>query len=107
MKKTFSLVDERIKRPRLVDAIKGELKKYIKRELNKKLPTETSYRTFDCKVGADESSATEVSSREINKAIDTVEATGVDSIYVEILATVAERTKKAYEPREERDSSED
>ena len=37
MRKTFSLTHEKIKTPRLVDAIKHEVKKYLKRERNKKL----------------------------------------------------------------------
>ena len=38
MKKTFSFSHPKKKRPRVADAIKHELKKYIKRERNKTLP---------------------------------------------------------------------
>ena len=40
MRKTFSLTHEKIKTPRLVDAIKHEVKKYLKRERNKKINME-------------------------------------------------------------------
>lgn len=38
MKKTFIFAHPKIKRPRRVEAIKHEVKKYLKRERNKKLP---------------------------------------------------------------------
>ncbi len=35
----------------MVEAIKYELKKYIKRERNKKLPEEVDFCDFDCRYG--------------------------------------------------------
>jgi hypothetical protein len=52
MKKTFSFSHPKKQRPRVVEAIKYELKKYIKRERNKKRPEEVDFWDFDCRYGA-------------------------------------------------------
>ncbi|MGY0642445.1 MAG: DUF6172 family protein, partial [Paraglaciecola chathamensis] len=54
MKKTFLLSHPKIKLPRLVEAIKFEVKKYLRRERNKTLPAGADYWDFDCRFGADE-----------------------------------------------------
>lgn len=54
MKKTFNLTHPKIKVPRLVDAIKHQVKKYIKRERQKTLPKNVDFWDFDCRYGADE-----------------------------------------------------
>ncbi|VVH58938.1 FIG00920191: hypothetical protein, partial [uncultured Gammaproteobacteria bacterium] len=48
MKKTFNFSHPKKQRPRVVEAIKYELKKYIKRERNKKRPEEVDFWDFDC-----------------------------------------------------------
>ena len=60
MKKTFSLSHPRIKAERLVDSLKNEVKKYIKRERNKSLPEDVDYWDFDCKYGHSEAQAQEI-----------------------------------------------
>ncbi|MCW8834381.1 MAG: DUF6172 family protein, partial [Colwellia sp.] len=57
MRKTFSLSHEKIKTPRLVDSIKHDVKKYLKRERNKKLPEGVDFWDFDCKYGHSEETA--------------------------------------------------
>ena len=57
MKKTFNLTHPKIKVPRLVEAIKHEVKKYIKRERRKPLPPNVDYWDFDCRYGVDEASS--------------------------------------------------
>jgi len=47
MKKTFNLTHPKIKVPRLVEAIKSEVKKYIKRERRKTLPPKVDFWDFD------------------------------------------------------------
>jgi hypothetical protein len=66
MKKTFSFTHPKKKRPRVVEAIKYELKKYIKRERNKKLPEDVDFWDFDCRYGANESSSDTIHISEIN-----------------------------------------
>jgi len=94
MKKTFQLSHPKIKRPRLVEAIKYEVKKYIKRERNKKLPSDIDFWDFDCKFGADEASSAVIHLSEINKAISAAEADELESFYLEILVKPGYRRKK-------------
>ena len=61
MKKTFPLTHPKKKPERLVDAIRSEVNKYLKRERKKTLPDGTDYWDFDCKVGVDAESAFEAS----------------------------------------------
>ncbi|MCL6415397.1 DUF6172 family protein [Aestuariirhabdus sp. Z084] len=94
MKKTFALTHPKIKTPRLVDSIKHEAKKYLKRERNKALPQGVDYWDFDCKYGPVEVDAEEIHVSEINKYIDKAEQQQLPSFYLEILAKPGYRTKK-------------
>lgn len=91
MKKTFQLAHPKIKPARRVDAIKSEIKKYIKRERNKALPEDADYWDFDCKFGLSELTADIIHLTEINKAIDAAVSAENDSFYVEVLAKPATR----------------
>ena len=94
MKKTFSLTHEKIKTPRLIDSIKHEVKKYLKRERNKKLPDGADFWDFDCKYGHSEDKAEEIHVSALNKSIDDAVQHELESFYLEILAKPANRTKK-------------
>lgn len=98
MKKTFKLTHPKIKVPRLVEAIKHEVKKYLKRERRKDLPKGADFWDFDCRMGVDEASSEVVHVYDINKAIDQAELKQIESFYLEILAKPGRRIKK---PREE------
>ncbi len=93
MKKTFKLSHEKIKIPRLVDAIKHEVKKYIKRERRRALPENADYWDFDCRFGADEASSKVIHLSEINKFISSAETEQLKSFYLEILARPCTRNK--------------
>ena len=104
MKKTFTLNHEKIKYPRMVDAAKHEVKKYLKRERNKTLPFDADYWAFDCKFGNTADDAQVVHVAEINNSISEIEKQGLTSFYVEIIARAAQREEPADE--EEEDESE-
>ncbi|MCG7536539.1 DUF6172 family protein [Pseudoalteromonas sp. OOF1S-7] len=86
MKKTFELTHPKIKLARRVDAVKHELKKYLKRERKKSLPAGADYWDFDCKFGNTEAEAEPVHVSQLNKLIDKTQAESLTSFYVEILA---------------------
>ncbi|GAA0852403.1 DUF6172 family protein [Aliiglaciecola litoralis] len=86
MKKTFELTHPKIKIPRMLDAIKFEIKKYVKRERRKALPEEATHWDFDCRFGVTEDEASEVQLSQLNKKMDEATAIGCTSFYVEILA---------------------
>lgn len=94
MKKTFSLTHEKIKTPRLVDSIKHEVKKYLKRERNKKLPEGVDFWDFDCKYGHSEDKAEVVHVTALNKSIDDAVQLDLASFYLEILVKPGYRTAK-------------
>ncbi|WP_426414691.1 DUF6172 family protein [Aestuariirhabdus sp. LZHN29] len=94
MKKTFTLTHDTIKYPRLVEAVKHEVKKYLKRERNKALPKGVDFWDFDCRFGTTEAEAAEIHVSQINKSIDQVAEQQLESFYLEILAKAGIRTKR-------------
>ena len=100
MKKTFSFTHPKKKRPRVADAIKHELKKYIKRERNKVLPEGVDFWDFDCRYGADELSCGVIHVSEINKCISEADVEGLESFFLEVLVKPGKRTKKPEEEKE-------
>ena len=93
MKKTFKLSHEKIKTPRLFDAIKHEVKKYIKRERRRELPADADFWDFDCRFGVDEASSEVIHMSEINKSISWAESEQLESFYLEIMAKPRRRNK--------------
>jgi hypothetical protein len=94
MKKTFILTHPKIKRPRLIEAIKHEVKKYVKRERGKTLPPGVDFWDFDCKFGPTAEEAIKIHLAEINKHIDKIDQQQLDSFYLEVLVKTGHRRKK-------------
>ncbi len=94
MKKTFKLTHPKIRVPRLVEAIKHDVRKYLKRERKKKLPEGVDFWDFDCKFGNTAEESKKIHLSEIFKFIDNAEEQRLDSFYVEILAKPGHRMKK-------------
>ena len=86
MKKTFKLDHPKIKVARVVESIKHDIKKYLKKERKKPLPTGVIYWGFDCKFGQSEDTAISVHLSSLNKNIDDLVANNIMTIYVEITA---------------------
>jgi hypothetical protein len=94
MKKTFTLTHPKIKYDRLVESVRHEIKKYIKRERGKRLPEGVDFLDFDCRFGFTEEDAEPIHYAEMSMHIDKVQAQQLKSFYVEILAKPGRRTKK-------------
>lgn len=94
MKKSFPLHVPGKEDPRVVDAIKVTLTKYVKRERRKKLPEGVDFWDFRCKIGPDSESATTTHLSSVPKAIDNVALAGGAEVYVEIQACPGCRAKK-------------
>tara|TARA_B110000879_G_C11055180_1_gene464433 strand:- start:236 stop:538 length:303 start_codon:yes stop_codon:yes gene_type:complete len=86
MKKTFKLEHPKIKVPRVVDSVKHDIRKYLKRERKKDLPSDAIYWGFDCKFGQSEETAVAVDLSSIMKNIDDLVENNIMTIYVEIIA---------------------
>ena len=94
MKKTVPLHVPDKENPRVLDAIKLEITKYVKRERRKTLPPEFDVWDFACKVGSESGTATEIPLPEVPKAVESVALTGVAEVYVEIIASAGIRVKR-------------
>ena len=92
MKKTFELTHPKIKLARVVESVKHEVKKYLKRERDKTLPEGADYWDFDCKIGKTEQTADVIHVATINQQIDTLISEDVTSFYLEVLVKPAIRT---------------
>ena len=86
MKKVFLLKQEKRNRDRAVEAIKHEIRQYIKRERKKRLPEGATVWQFDCLFGKDISSAATLAFNEITASIEKADSEGWDSFYIELLA---------------------
>ena len=84
MKKTYKLEHPKIKVARIVDSIRHDIKKYLKKERNKPLPSGTRYWGFDCKSGPTEETAVEVHLSSLAKSVDELVAKNNMTIYIEI-----------------------
>jgi len=94
MKKTFKLKVENKNIDRQADAIKGEVKKYLKRERSKKLPESFDRWEFDCRIGESAEKHHTIKSENINKGIDDCVKKDFESFYLEILARPAVKPEK-------------
>ena len=92
MKKIFHLQHEKKHPDRIIEAIKYEIRKYLKRERGKKLPEGAIFWDFDCRFGQNSDVAERLESSHINKALDQARKEEWDVCYVEILAKAAYKT---------------
>ena len=102
MKKTFQLKESGQDDQRVLEAIKHEVRKYVKRERRKPLKAGVDFWDFDCRIGTSEVEAAVKHPAEVAAAIDAVAATETaTAVYVEILAKPGHRLKKAVAPQVE------
>jgi hypothetical protein len=95
MKKIFKIQQEKLNKERAVDAIKNELRKYIKREKKKDLPNKkTMYWDFDCKFGKSQEFALECDFDHIIMELSNVILAGWDECYIEIIAKAVDKPLK-------------
>jgi hypothetical protein len=92
MKKIFPLSSPTHQPARVVESIKNDIRKYLKRERRKALPEGTDFWDFACKVGQGEATPETKHVEEIIPAIDQAAAQACSSVYIEILATPGHRS---------------
>lgn len=86
MRKTFPLQLPGRVDARVVEAAKGDIRKYVKRERRKTLPEGFTQWNFACRAGADEATATSCGVADLPAAIDALAAEGGTSVYIEVIA---------------------
>ncbi len=94
MKKIFPLTAPNHQPPRVIEQIKSDIRKYLKRERKKSLPEGVDFWDFNCKVGQGDSAPETKHVEELTAAIDLAAASGSASVYIEILATPGHRKSK-------------
>lgn len=105
MKKIFKLTDEKKHEDRVLEAVKNDIRKYVKREKKKDLPDKKlMYWDFDCKIGASSEDAKVVAYEGLIKALDAVKTTGAKEVYVEVMAKAVEKPVKVEEESEDEEA---
>ena len=94
MKKTFQLNIEGKNRDRVLDAVKHEIRKYVKRQRRVPLPAGVDYWDFDCRFGTSPENAAVVHFATIMGLIDAIAAEGGAAFYLELLAKEGHRTAR-------------
>ena len=92
MKKIFQLQQANKNRERTLDAVKHEVRKYLRRERKKKLPEDAVFWGFDCRFGQNSEAADPLPVSEIIAALDKAHDAGWDQCYVEIIAKASYKT---------------
>lgn len=95
MKKTFPLQIEGKNPDRVMDALKHELRKYVKRERRRALPEGVDFWDFDCKFGTQADDAEVVHLNDFNARLDAAQQAGATQAYVEIMAKHGVRQARA------------
>jgi hypothetical protein len=95
MKKTFKLNIEGKNRDRVLEAVKHEIRKYVKRERRRDLPEGVDFWDFDCRFGATEAEAVSVHFATLTSHIDAVAQDAGEQFYVEILAAHGHRQPRS------------
>ena len=86
MKKTFKLNVEGKHPDRVLEAVKHEIRKYVKRQRRVPLPEGVDFWDFDCRFGSTQENAAVVHFATITGLIDAVAKDKGDSFYLELLA---------------------
>lgn len=94
MKKTFKLHIEGKNSDRVLEAVKHEIRKYVKRQRRVPLPEGVDFWDFDCKFGTTAENAVVVHFATITPLIDAVAKEGGDAFYIELLAKTGHRTAR-------------
>ncbi len=91
MRKTFQLQVEGKQPDRVLDAVKHEIRKYIKRERWRELPAGADFWDFDCGFGLARDTAAPSHLGNLIAQIDEAAKSGANSFYVELLAKPGKR----------------
>jgi hypothetical protein len=94
MKKIFKLKEGNKNPARQLDAIKHEIRKYIKREKKKPLPEGVDFWDLKCKFGQNSEEPKSIEFIDITKHIDEASEQDCDSIYMEIISTKGYKEKE-------------
>jgi hypothetical protein len=95
MQKLFPLQVPGRADPRVVEAVKYDVRRYLRRERRKTLPEGFSQWDFNCKAGPDRATAIACDVAQLGAAIEAVANAGGPAIFIEILAAPGHRSLPA------------
>ena len=104
MKKTYPLQVEGRHPDRVLEAIKHDVRKYLKRERRRPLASGVDFLDFDCRFGLTPETAQPVHLSALTAAMDSAAQGGATAFYVELLAKPGHR--KARVPGADSDGAE-
>jgi hypothetical protein len=108
LKKIFKLTAENKKPERVLDSIKYDIRRYLKRERKKKLPEDATFWDFECAFGKSSDDKKEIIASEITNALDKASEESWEACYIEIIAKAVTKERKVeVKPTEEKSDSED
>lgn len=94
MRKTYPLQAEGRHPDRVLDAVKHDVRKYLKRERRRPLPEGVDFWDFECKFGLTAEDAQTVHLSAVIPAIDAAAKEQVAQVYVEIITAHGKRKPK-------------
>ena len=94
MRKTYLLRPEGKHPERVLEAVKHDIRKYMKRERRRELPEGASFWDFDCRFGADQEGAQTTHPAELIGQLDQLARAGGTQCYVELLAKPRVRQRR-------------
>jgi hypothetical protein len=100
MRKTYPLHMEGRHPDRVLDAIKHDVRKYLKRERRRPLPAEVDFWDFQCKFGLDAQAALPVHLSEVIPSIDAAAKAQATQVYVEIITSHGKRKPRPVLPED-------
>jgi hypothetical protein len=101
MRKTYDLRPEGKHPDRVLDAIRHDIRRYLKRERRRGCPEGVDFWDFDCRFGPDQAQAVVARPAELSGLLDALARTGAAQCYVEILARPGVRGVRPTAPTEE------
>jgi len=86
MNKSYKLIEEKRDKDRVVESIKHEIRKYIKREKNKPLPEDVDFWKLECKISKDSDKLAFVEFQNLIRTIDILVLEEAEILNIEILS---------------------
>ena len=95
MRKTYPLRPEGKHPDRVLDAVKHDIRKYVKRQRRVALPEGVDFWDFDCRLGVSKELAEPLHFAVLIAHVDELAKTGADALYVELLVKHGVRGRKS------------
>lgn len=103
MRKTYPLRPEGKHPDRVLEAVKHDIRKYIKRQRRVPLPTGVDFWDFDCRFGTAQDNAETLHPAALIAQLDELAKAGAATAYVELLAKPGVRQRRDGAPTAEFD----